>query len=191
QPCVDSHCGLDAEGASDDVAARMRARLVFADVAGVDQLLHVAVVDVLQGVEPTTADTGLESEPGWPGSDSTSTMIDADADSFLTPVAVGVAGADAAAFAAPGDAAPSGGWGKKRFLKLLGAAAVLTVIVTLIAVAVRNGDDNKLSPTTTVAVTEPGTVPSTSPTSSTSSTSSTTSTSNPNSTTAGANTSGP
>ncbi len=149
----------------------------------------VVVVDVLQGVEPTTADTGLESEPGWPGSDSTSTMIDADADSFLTPVNVGAT--EAAILAAKGDPAPSGGWGKKRFLKLLGAAAVLTVIVTLIAVAVHNGDGNKLSPTTTVAVTAPATVPSTSATRSTSSTSSTTSTSSPTNTSVGANTSGP
>ena len=45
QPGVDPHCGLDAEGARHDVASRVRARLVLADVAGVDQLLHVAVVD--------------------------------------------------------------------------------------------------------------------------------------------------
>ena len=45
QPRVDAHRRLDAEGAGDDVAARVGARLVLADVAGVDQLLHVAVVD--------------------------------------------------------------------------------------------------------------------------------------------------
>jgi PPM family protein phosphatase len=157
----------------------------------------VVVVDVLQGVEPTTADTGLESEPGWPGSDSTSTMIDADADSILTPVAVGtavgVAGATAATFTVPGGPASPGRWGKKRFLKLLGAAAVLTVAVTLVAVAVHNSGDSDPSPTTTL-VTEPGTIPSTSAPTSTSSpasTSTSTSTSSPSTTAAGANTSGP
>ena len=41
QPGVDADGRLDAERASDDVAPRVGARLVFGDVAGVDQLLHV------------------------------------------------------------------------------------------------------------------------------------------------------
>ena len=51
----------------------------------------------MQGVEPTAADAELESEPGWPGSESTSTMIDADANSV--PERAGV-------IAAPGTPVP-------------------------------------------------------------------------------------
>jgi protein phosphatase len=150
----------------------------------------VVVVDVLQGVEPTTSDTGLESEPGWPGSDSTSTMIDADADSFLTPVAVDTTDAGAAKSVAPGDSVSSDGWARKHFLKLLGVAALITIIVTLIAVALHDSGNTNPSPTTP-AVTVAETVQATSPASSTSSTSSTTSTSSPAKTSAGANTSAP
>jgi PPM family protein phosphatase len=154
----------------------------------------VVVVDVLQGVEPTAADAELESEPGWPGSESTSTMIDADANSVLT-----VAGALAAPGSAPlivpvvGPDEPESPnrWGARRFLKLIAAAVLLTVVITLIAVVVHNsGDDSPTTPT--VVVTEPATTPATSPeTSSTSSTSSTTSTSSPTTTSAGTSTSGP
>ena len=45
RPPVDAHLGLDAEGARDDVAARVRAGLVLGDVSGGDQFLDVAVVD--------------------------------------------------------------------------------------------------------------------------------------------------
>ena len=45
QPRVDAHRRLDAERPRDDVAARMASRLVLGDVAGVDQFLHVAVID--------------------------------------------------------------------------------------------------------------------------------------------------
>jgi protein phosphatase len=179
----------DPQAAADRLVAK-------ANASGGRDNVTVVVVDVLQGVEPTTADTELESEPGWPGSDSTSTMIDADADSVRTTVglgtAVGAIGAPTAEFTVPGDPAPSGRWGTKLFLKLLGAAALLTVVVTLIAVKVHNSGGSK-QPTTTTAVTEPGTVPATSSPSSTSATSSTapTSTSSPIITIAGASTSGP
>ena len=45
RPGVDLDRRIDAEGAGDDVAARVVAGLVGGDVTGVDQLLHVAVVD--------------------------------------------------------------------------------------------------------------------------------------------------
>jgi PPM family protein phosphatase len=148
----------------------------------------VVVVDVLQGVEPTAADSELESEPGWPGSDSTSTMIDADANSVLT-----TAGAIAAAGTAPmivqvagsDDGEPPSRWGTRRILKLIGAAVLLTIVITLIAVVVHNsGEDDSPTPTT-VAVTEPETTPATSEASST------TSTSSPTTTSVGTSTSGP
>ena len=63
RPGVDPHGGVDAEGAGDDVAARVGARLVVGDVAGRHELLHVAVVDgdppqpaVAQQVRPRVAD---------------------------------------------------------------------------------------------------------------------------------------
>ena len=139
----------------------------------------VVVVDVLQGVEPTAADAELESEPGWPGSDSAGTMIDADANSVLSAAS---ALADPSSLVppilqvtSPDDIGAPTRWGTRFFLKLLGAAVLLTVVVTLIAVAVHNSNKDKPSPTpTTTAVTEVDTVaPSTS--SSTTSTSSTTS----------------
>lgn len=160
----------------------------------------VVVVDVLQGVEPTAADAELESEPGWPGSESTGTMIDADANSVLS--ATGLM-ADPATFAppvvhiiGPDEPDPSSHWGTRRFLKWLGGAAALVIVASLIAVVVYNTvhDDEAPSPSTTV-VTEPATVPETAPatstTSSTSSTSSTTSTSSPDTTSAATSTSGP
>ena len=45
RPGVDADRRVDAEGAGDDVAARVGAGLVVGDVAGGDELLHVAVVD--------------------------------------------------------------------------------------------------------------------------------------------------
>ena len=140
----------------------------------------VVVVDVLQGVEPTAADAELESEPGWPDSDSAGTMIDADANSVLS--AAGVI-AEAGGLVPPilqvttvdGIGTPTR-WGTRFFVKLLGAAVLLTVVVTLIAVAVHNSkDDPSPPPPATTAVTEPGTVAPTSTSSSTTSTSSTTS----------------
>jgi protein phosphatase len=144
--------------------------------------ITVVVVDVLQGVEPTAEDAGLEAEPGWPGSDSAGTMIDADANSVMSaagiianpgvqvPPIVHVAGTD--------EPHKPGHWGTRRFLKLIGAAAVLTIIVTLIAVVVHNSGNNGEAPApSTVAVTEPATTPATSTTSSTPSTTTTTSTS--------------
>ena len=139
----------------------------------------VVVVDVLQGVEPTAADAEMESEPGWPGSDSAGTMIDADANSVLSAAGV-LAGAGGLLppilqVTSPGDTGTPTRWGTRFFVKLLGAAALLTVVVTLIAVAVHNSNKANPSPTpTTTAITELDTVaPSTS--SSTTSTSSTTS----------------
>jgi protein phosphatase len=181
----------DPQAAADQLVAKANAN------GGRDNVT-VVVVDVLQGVEPTTADTGLESEPGWPGSDSTSTMIDADADSMLSAAGTsgphGAPGAPVTVIAGPMDLPPPPShWGPKRFLKLLGAAAVLTVVVTLTAVAIHNSDSNEQSPATTVA-TVPATVPSTAPstTSSTTSTStSTTSTLTPTTTIAGAASSAP
>jgi PPM family protein phosphatase len=156
--------------------------------------ITVVVVDVLQGVEPNAEDAELEPEPGWPGSDSSGTMIDADANSVMSaagiianpgvqvPPIVIVAGAD--------EPAKPGHWGTRRFLKLLGAAAVLTLIATLIAVAVHNSSDSGETPApSTVAVTEPDTTAATSTTSSTPSTTTTTSTST--TTIVGTSTSGP
>ncbi len=157
----------------------------------------VVVVDVLQGVEPTAADAELESEPGWPGSDSGGTMIDADANSVLS--ATGIL-ADPAALLPPivhivgsDDSESDGFWGTRRFLKLLGVAAVLTVVITLIAVIVYNsGEDNPTPTPSTVAVTEPATTPDTAPATTSSTTSTTsTSTSSPTSTIVGTTTSVP
>ena len=148
----------------------------------------VVVVDVLQGVEPTAADAELESEPGWPGSDSAGTMIDADANSVLSAAGL-LAEADSqlmqAGHGAEGDeAADSRHWGVRHFFKLVGAAALLTVIVTLIAVAVHHGKIGEPAPTSTS---------STSSTTSTTTTSSTTTTvaSSSTSTIVGTSTSGP
>ena len=150
----------------------------------------VVIVDVLQGVEPTAADAELESEPGWPGSE-TNTMIDADANSVTTEVGVvtGAPGMPATrtmhAVGVDEPATPSR-WGTRRFLKLIGAAAILTVVVTLIAVIVHNSNEDPAQPTPTVAVTEPATVPASSPATSTTTSSPTTTTTN-----VGTSTSGP
>ncbi len=140
----------------------------------------VVVVDVLQGVEPTAADAELESEPGWPGSDSAGTMIDADANSVLS--AVGVIAEPGGLIPpilqvpSPDDTGTPTRWGTRFFMKLLGAAVLLTVVVTLIAVAVHNNKKNDPSPPpATTAVTEVDTVAPSSTSSSTTSTSSTTS----------------
>ena len=170
----------DPQVAADQLVAKANAN------GGRDNVT-VVVVDVLQGVEPTTADTGLESEPGWPGSDSTSTMIDADADSMLSAAGTsgphGAPGAPVTVIAGPIDLQPPPThWGPKRFLKLFGAAAVLTLVVTLTAVAIHNsGSNNKQSPATTVT-SVPASVPATAASTSSTSTSSTTSTSTPTST---------
>lgn len=129
----------------------------------------VVIVDVLQGVEPTAADAGLESEPGWPGSE-TNTMIDADANSATSPV--GVVGVVATpdiqaplnehAVAADDPSTPTR-WGTRHFLKLIGVAAVVTIVVTLIAVIVHNSKKDDAPATPTVVVTEPATVPASSP----------------------------
>ena len=158
--------------------------------------ITVVVVDVLQGVEPTAEDAELESEPGWPGSDSAGTMIDADANSVmsaagiianpgvLVPPIVHVAGVD--------EPESPHHWGARRVLKWLGAAAVLVVVVALIAALVYNNVQGDDAPSPTVAVTEPATTPGTTPaTSSTSSTSSTTSTSTSSTTIVATSTSGP
>jgi len=114
----------------------------------------------LQGVDPTAEQAELESEPGWPGSDSTGTMIDADVNSVLTaPAIVTETGTVLAAPATPGAATPttsaeSGGWGPRRFLALLAAALLVTVVVVLVAVAVHNSNDTDPTPSS-VVTTEP------------------------------------
>jgi hypothetical protein len=148
----------------------------------------VVVVDVLQGVEPTAADAELESEPGWPGSESTGTMIDADANSVLSATGL-MAVPDTFAppvvhIVGPDEPNTSRHWGTRRILKWLGGAAGLVIVLALIAALVYNTvhDDEAPAPSTTV-VTEPATAPETAPaTSTTSSTSSTTSTSSPDTT---------
>ena len=158
----------------------------------------VVVVDVLQGVEPTAADAEMESEPGWPGSETTGTMIDADANSVLSnPAVIAVPGAPLAPpimhAAGPDEPVAPGHWGTRRLLKLIGAAAVLTVVITLIAVLLYNrGDEDAAPPVTTTAVTEPDeTQPASSTTSSSTSSTSTTSTPLPTTTNVGTSTSGP
>src|SRR3954462_13870340 len=136
----------------------------------------VVVVDVLQGVDPTEEQAVLESEPGWPGSDSTGTMIDADVNSVVAgPAVLTETGAVVAAPALQGQvptvaSGRSHGWGPRRFLKLLAAALLLTVVVPLIAVAVHNGNQTDPPPTTVTpeperdtAATTPETTPSTTP----------------------------
>jgi serine/threonine protein phosphatase PrpC len=160
----------------------------------------VVVVDVLQGVEPTAADAELESEPGWPGSESTSTMIDADANSVLSAAgliaAPGTFAPPVVHIVGPDEPVPPSHWGTRRFLKWLGGAAAVVIVLVLIAALVYNTvhDDEAPAPSTTVVAepaTTPETVPATSTTSSTSSTSSTTSTTSPDTTSAGTSTPGP
>ena len=152
----------------------------------------VVVVDVLQGVEPTASDAELESEPGWDGSESSSTMIDADANSVPTlagviavpgtpvPPVVVVGGSDA-------PAATSSGWGRGRFLKWLGVATGLVVVAALVAALIYNSVHDDPAPTpTTVAVTEPATTPETAPATTTS-----TIATSPTTTIVGTSTSGP
>ena len=54
RPRVDAHRRVDAQRPGDDVAPRVVARLVVGDVAGGDELLHVAVVDG-DATEPAVA----------------------------------------------------------------------------------------------------------------------------------------
>jgi protein phosphatase len=128
----------------------------------------VVVVDVLRGVASTSAAAELESEPGWPGSDSTTTMIDADAASNVGSGSSLFAAVDTETMAEPATepspAQPSPNWGAKRFLKLLGGAAALTVVATLIAVAVHNSNTDAPPPTPTTLPTIPTTSSSTSST---------------------------
>jgi PPM family protein phosphatase len=195
--------GLVDEVHDDDIAAIARAStdpqvvadqlIAKANANGGRDNVTVVVVDVLQGVEPTAGESELESEPGWPGSEATGTMIDADANSVLTAVgAVAAPGMALPIVQVGGDDAPPAPsrWGTRRFLKLIGAAVLLTIVVTLIAVVVHNsGDDSPSTPT--VVVTEPVTTPSTSPESSSTSSTSTTSTTSSPTTTVGPSTSGP
>ena len=131
--------------------------------------ITVVVVDVLQGVEPTAADSEIESEPGWPDSETTGTMIDADANSVPPLVGVIVAqGTPVPPIVVVGGhtqpAVASHGWNTGRFLKWLAAAAGLVIVAALIAALVYNNVHDDGSPTpTTVAVTEPATTPATTP----------------------------
>jgi len=117
----------------------------------------VVVVDVLQGVDPTAEQVELESEPGWPDSEATGTMIDADASSAVS--APGVIVAETGEVVPPvivqkvdpaSTSGKSSGWGVRRFLKLVAAAAALTLIIVFVAVAVHNGNNSDPSPTTVV-----------------------------------------
>ena len=164
-----------------------------ANASGGRDNVTVVVVDVLQGVEPTADDSELESEPGWDGSESSSTMIDADVNSVPSiagvvaatgtpvPPVVVVGGVDQP------PVAPSS-WGTRRFLKYVGAAAVLVIVATLIAALIYNNAQDDEAPTTTVAITEPATTPDTVPAASSTST---TATSSPTTTIVGTSTSGP
>jgi hypothetical protein len=142
----------------------------------------VVVVDVLQGVEPTASDAELESEPGWDGSESSSTMIDADANSVPTLAGViAVQGAPVPPVVVVGGSPEppktSNSWGTGRFLKWLGAAAGLVIVAALIAALVYNNvHDDPAPTTTTVAVTEPATTPDTVPATTSARTSGTTTT---------------
>lgn len=183
----------------DDPEAAAQQLVAKANANGGRDNVTVVVVDVLQGVEPSTDGAAMESEPGWPGSDSTTTMIDADANSIFAGGATIVAPVAGAV----GDETdveeedPRSKFGRKLFLKLLGAAVLLTVIVTLIAVAVHNANSDDGSPSTvtepvTVAETIPSSTPPSTSTTSTSTTStSTTSTSTPTTSTSVGTTSGP
>ncbi len=128
----------------------------------------VVVVDVLQGVASTSAAAELESEPGWPGSDSTTTMIDADAASNVDSGGSLFAAVDTETMdghiTEPQATQTSSNWSPKRFLKLFGAAALLTVVATLIAVAVHNSNTDSPVPKPTAPATVPATTPSTSST---------------------------
>ncbi|MEP7204019.1 MAG: SpoIIE family protein phosphatase, partial [Ilumatobacteraceae bacterium] len=156
----------------------------------------VVVVDVLQGVEPTAADAEMESEPGWPGSETTGTMIDADANSVLSaPGIIALSGEPVPPvvhIAGSNESKASRHWSARHFLKLLGAAAVLTIVATVIAVLVHNGNNSDPSPaTSTVPVSEPDTAPRSTTTSTTSTTSTSTTLPRSTTTTVGTSTSGP
>ena len=166
--------------AADDPQAAAEQLVAKANANGGRDNVTVVIVDVLQGVEPTAADAELESEPGWPGSDSAGTMIDADANSVLSAAGI-IAGSSTLVSPIVVIGGSEGGqpkaWGTRRFLKFLGAAAVLVVIAALVAALVYNVVHDDPAPVPTVVVTVPATTPETAPaTSSTSSTSSTTST---------------
>ncbi len=71
RPPVDAHLRLDAERPRDDVATGMRAGLVLGDVAGGDELLHVAVIDgdpaqaaVTEQIRARVADVGEHERLG-------------------------------------------------------------------------------------------------------------------------------
>ena len=155
----------------------------------------VVVVDVLQGVEPTAADAELESEPGWDGSESTNTMIDADANSASTAGVIVGQGTPVPPIVIMGGtevqpAAPSR-WGTGRFLKMLGAATVVVIVAALIAALIYNSvhDD---APAPTVPVTEPSTTPDTAaPVTTTTSPVTSVAISSPTPTIVGTSTSGP
>jgi hypothetical protein len=163
-------------GSGEDPQATAERLVAKANANGGSDNVTVVVVDVLQGVEPSGDDAHMQSEPGWSGSDSTVTLIDADANSDLSTVSSDIDPRPASPVHGDGGAASSSEprrWGARTVLKLVGAAVVLTVIATLIAVAVNNRGDGEPSPTT--VTTEPDTVVSTSSSSSTSSTTSSTS----------------
>ncbi|HEY7626143.1 MAG TPA: Stp1/IreP family PP2C-type Ser/Thr phosphatase [Ilumatobacteraceae bacterium] len=166
--------GLVDEVPDDDIAtvavecadpeAAAQQLVAMANANGGHDNVTVVVVDVLQGVEPTTGGAELESEPGWPGSDSTATMIDADANSIFaggTTIATAGAADPVTDEVEAVDVAAPKRFGPKLLLKLFGVAVLLTLVVTLIAVVVHNsGDDGSPSTVTepvTVAATEPAT----------------------------------
>ncbi len=138
-----------------------------ANASGGRDNITVVVVDVLQGVEPTAADGDIESEPGWPDSESTSTMIDADVNSVPSVGIIAAPGTPVAPVVivgGPGEpAAASNGWSTRRYMKWFAAAAVLVIVSALVAALIYNNVHDDSPPVTTVVVTEPATTPDTVP----------------------------
>lgn len=164
---------------TDDPDALAQQLVAMANANGGRDNVTVVVVDVMQGAA-AAGEGALEREPAWPEGEAT-TMIDADAESIFAVAANAPAGPSGPITdqipVTPAD--PRRRLGLKLFLILTGAAAVLTLVITLIAVAAHNGGDDGSPDTvpTTVLATTPATSPSTPTTSTSTPTSTSTSTS--------------